>query len=270
MRPILPRTRRLLGGRSLFRCGLHGLYRLAPAWKYHAFAQLCCRLCRRRLGGLLVGIPCLRLRGDYLAIATLGFGEIIRIILINMDVVGGPRGLTGIPPYTNIFWVYLWVLITILMLANLMRGTHGRAIISIREDELAAESMGIATFKYKTLAFVLGAGLAGIAGTLFAHAQQFISPNNFIFMWSAYILLMIIIGGMGSFTGSIMGAIIFLLTGELLRFFGETISHYRMVIYSLILILLMLLRPTGLLGNYELNLLPLWRKLTGNKEEQPS
>ena len=222
------------------------------------------------LAGLLVGIPCLRLKGDYLAIATLGFGEIIRIILINTDVVGGPRGFTGISKLTNIFWVYFWVIVTILILANLMRGTHGRAIVSIREDELAAESMGIATFKYKTLAFVLGAGLAGIAGTLFAHAQQFISPANFIFMWSAYILLMIIIGGMGSFTGSIVGAIIFLLTGELLRFFGETVAHYRMIIYSLLLILLMLLRPTGLLGTYELNLLPLWEKWVGKKKEQPS
>ena len=186
-----------------------------------------------------------------------------------MDVVGGPRGFTDIPKLTNIFWVYFWVVITILILANLMRGTHGRAIVSIREDELAAESMGIATFKYKTLAFVLGAGLAGIAGTLFAHAQQFISPTNFIFMWSAYILLMIIIGGMGSFTGSIMGAIIFLLTGELLRFFGETVAHYRMVIYSLLLILLMLLRPTGLLGTYELNPLALWEKLTRKNKIQP-
>ena len=133
------------------------------------------------LAGLIIGIPCLRLRGDYLAIATLGFGEIIRIILINMDVVGGPRGFTDIPKLSNLFWVYLWVLITIVIFSNLMRGTHGRAIISIREDEIAAESMGIYTFKYKTFAFVLGAGLAGVAGTLFAHAQQFISPQNFTF-----------------------------------------------------------------------------------------
>ncbi|MCY4644419.1 MAG: branched-chain amino acid ABC transporter permease [Bacteriovoracales bacterium] len=204
------------------------------------------------LAGVLIGVPCLRLRGDYLAIATLGFGEIIRIIIINMDVVGGPRGFTDIPKLSNLFWTYFWVGITILTFRNLMHGTHGRAIISIREDEIAAESMGIATFKYKTLAFVIGAGFAGIAGTLFAHAQQFISPQNFIFMWSAYILLMIILGGLGSFTGSIIGATLFLLLGEALRFFGETVAEYRMIIYALLLVLLMLLRPQGLFGKGEL------------------
>ena len=211
------------------------------------------------LAGLIIGIPCLRLRGDYLAIATLGFGEIIRIIIINTDALGGPRGLTGIPKLTNLFWVYLWVVITLVIFTNLMRGTHGRAIISIREDEIAAESMGIHTFYYKTLAFVIGAGFAGVSGSLFAHAQQFISPQNFIFMWSAYILLMVILGGLGSFTGSIVGAVIFLLLGESLRFLGETISQHRMVIYSVLLIMLMLLRPMGIFGKHEYNLLNLFR-----------
>ncbi len=204
--------------------------------------------------GILIGVPCLRLRGDYLAIATLGFGEIIRIVIMNMDVIGGPRGFTGIPKWSNLFWVYLWVVITILFVVNLMRGTHGRAIISIREDEIAADSMGIYTFKYKTLAFVLGAGFAGIAGALYAHATQFLHPNGFTFMWSVIILLMIILGGLGSITGSVIGAIILTILPELLRFFGETVSQWRMVIYSLLLIVLMLWRPGGIFGKHELKI----------------
>ena len=215
--------------------------------------------------GLIIGVPCLRLRGDYLAIATLGFGEIIRIVIMNMDSVGGPRGFTDIPKQSNLFWVYLWAVITIVFTANLLRGTHGRAIVSIREDEIAAESMGIYTFKYKTLAFAIGAGFAGIAGTLFAHTTQFISPTNFTFMWSVIILLMIILGGLGSITGSVVGAVILTILPELLRFMGETVSQWRMVIYSLLLILLMLLRPGGIFGKHEINLSFLFGKKK-NKE----
>lgn len=206
------------------------------------------------IAGLIIGVPCLRLRGDYLAIATLGFGEIIRIVIMNMDAVGGPRGFTGIPAWSNLFWVYLWVAITIVFVINLLRGTHGRAIISIREDEIAAESMGIYTFKYKVLAFAIGAGFAGIAGALFAHATQFIHPNSFNFMWSVIILLMIILGGLGSVTGAVVGAIILSLLPEVLRFFGETVSEWRMVIYSVLLVALMLMRPTGIFGKHELDL----------------
>ena len=192
------------------------------------------------VAGIMIGVPCLRLRGDYLAIATLGFSEIIRILIINLDVVGGPRGFTNIPKWSNLGWVYLWVAITIVFCANLVRGTHGRAIISIREDEIAAESMGIFTFKYKSLAFIIGAGFAGIAGALFAHSQQFLHPNGFTFIWSVIILLMVILGGLGSISGSIIGAIILTLLPELLRLMGETIANWRMVIYSLLLISLML------------------------------
>lgn len=206
------------------------------------------------LAGLAIGVPCLRLRGDYLAIATLGFGEIIRIVIMNMDSVGGPRGFTGIPSWSNVFWIYLWVFITILFVINLLRGTHGRAIISIREDEIAAESMGIYTFKYKVLAFIIGAGFAGVAGSLFAHLTQFIHPNSFNFMWSVIILLMIILGGLGSVTGAVVGAVILSLLPEALRFFGETVSQWRMVIYSMLLICLMLMRPTGIFGKHELDL----------------
>ena len=214
------------------------------------------------IAGLAIGVPCLRLRGDYLAIATLGFGEIIRIIIMNMDSVGGPRGFTGIPAWSNFFWVYLFVAITVLFVVNLLRGTHGRAIISIREDEIAAESMGIYTFKYKVLAFVIGAGFAGVAGVLFAHTTQFIHPNSFNFMWSVIILLMIILGGLGSVTGSVVGAIILSLLPEVLRFFGETVSEWRMVIYSVLLICLMLWRPSGIFGKHELDI----KKLFGMKK----
>ena len=203
------------------------------------------------ISGLIIGVPCLLLRGDYLAIATLGFGEIIRIIIINMDVLGGPRGFTGIPRLSNLFWVAFFTVITVFFCANLIRGTHGRALISIREDEIAAESMGIYTFKYKTLAFVLGAGFAGLAGSLLAHTNQFIGPTNFTFMWSVTILLMIILGGLGSITGAIVGAIFLTLLPEMLKFFGQTVSEWRMVIYALLLIILMLLRPQGFFGQRE-------------------
>ncbi|MBH46854.1 MAG: branched-chain amino acid ABC transporter permease [Halobacteriovorax sp.] len=214
------------------------------------------------IAGLAIGVPCLRLRGDYLAIATLGFGEIIRIIIMNMDAVGGPRGFTGIPAWSNFFWVYLWVIITIVFVVNLLRGTHGRAIISIREDEIAAESMGIYTFKYKVMAFAVGAGFAGVAGVLFAHTTQFIHPNSFNFMWSVIILLMIILGGLGSVTGAVVGAVILSILPELLRFFGETVSEWRMVIYSMLLICLMLMRPSGIFGKHELDI----KKLLGMKK----
>ncbi|MBT3982060.1 MAG: branched-chain amino acid ABC transporter permease [Bacteriovoracaceae bacterium] len=206
------------------------------------------------IAGIIIGVPCLRLRGDYLAIATLGFGEIIRILIINMDSIGGPRGFTNIPNWSNLFWVYLWVVITIVVVTNILKSSTGRAIISIREDEIAAESMGINTFVYKTMAFVIGAGFAGVAGSLFGHAQQFLHPNNFTFMWSVIILLMIILGGLGSTTGAIVGAVVLTALPEVLRFFGDTVSEWRMVIYSLILILLMLLRPEGIFGKKEFSL----------------
>ncbi len=201
--------------------------------------------------GLVVGVPCLRLRGDYLAIATLGFGEIVRIAIINTDYIGGPRGFTGIPKWVGLGHVYIWVLIVLIILRNLKYSTHGRAIIAIREDEIAAESMGVNLVKYKVIAFVLGAGFAGIAGGLFAHSQQFLHPNNFNFMWSVVILVMVILGGLGSLTGSIIGALIITILPELLKFFGPEVARFRMVIYPIMLIVLMIVRPKGILGTKE-------------------
>jgi branched-chain amino acid transport system permease protein len=206
------------------------------------------------LCGLVIGIPCLRLRGDYLAIATLGFGEILRIIIMNTEAVGGPRGFTDIPKWANIYWVYAIALIVIVFMLNLKRSTHGRAIISIREDEIAAENMGVNLFHYKLFSFTVGAGIAGVAGALFAHTQQYLNPNNFNFMWSVVILVMVILGGLGSITGSVIGAIILTLFPEVLRSMGGHVSDLRMTIYALLLIVLMLSRPTGIFGSHELKM----------------
>jgi branched-chain amino acid transport system permease protein len=147
------------------------------------------------LCGIIIGVPCLRLKGDYLAIATLGFGEIVRIIIMNTELVGGPRGFINIPHWANIYWVYAFAALTTIFMFNLKRSKFGRAIISIREDEIASENMGVNLFQSKLFSFTIGAGIAGIAGALFAHTQQFLHPSNFNFMWSVIILVMVILGG---------------------------------------------------------------------------
>jgi len=204
--------------------------------------------------GLIVGVPTLRLKGDYLAIATLGFGEIVRIIIMNTEFVGGPRGFTGIPNISNIYWVWITAIIVTFFMIRLKSSNTGRSIIAIREDEIAAETMGVNLFKYKLFSFIVGAGIAGIAGSLFAHTQLFLHPSNFTFMWSVIILVMIIFGGLGSITGTIVGATFLTILPELLRFFGEEVAQFRMTIYSLILIIFMLLRPQGLFGTHELKI----------------
>jgi branched-chain amino acid transport system permease protein len=202
------------------------------------------------VAGLVVGIPSLRLRGDYLAIATLGFGEIIRVMILNIDAVGGARGFADIPGYTNLFWVLFFVLVTIIVVRNLVNSTHGRAFLSVREDEVAAEAMGINTTYYKVYAFVIGAFFAGIAGGLFGHYLMYLHTNSFTFMRSIEVIIMVVLGGMGSITGAILAAIILTILPEFLR----VVKDYRMVIYSLILIILMLTRPQGLFGVQEFSL----------------
>ena len=204
------------------------------------------------LCGLLIGIPCLRLKGDYLAIATIGFSEILRIIIMNTESVGGPRGFTAIPKWTNPVWVWGAVILTTIFMLNLKRSAFGRAIISIREDEIAAETMGINLFRYKLFAFIIGAGIAGIAGALVAYDQQFLHPNNFSFMWSVSILVMVILGGQGSVSGSIVGAIILTILPEILKLIGSDISTWRVSIYAALMIILMLTRPQGIFGPHEL------------------
>ncbi|MGH9966226.1 MAG: branched-chain amino acid ABC transporter permease [Pyrinomonadaceae bacterium] len=205
------------------------------------------------LAGLLVGIPSLRLRGDYLAIVTLGFAEIIRIVILNIDAVGGATGFT-VPGYTNFLWVGAFAIITIIIVYNIVHSDIGRALVSIREDELAAEAMGINTTRYKVLSFVISSALAGMAGVLFGHYTQFLSTNDFQFIRSFEIIIMIVLGGMGSLTGAVFGAIVITLLPELLRQLPGDFSKYRLVVYSALLIIIMLTRPQGILGTREFGL----------------
>ena len=192
--------------------------------------------------GLAVGVPTLRLRGDYLAIVTLGFGEIIRVILQNMDCVGAASGLKGIPGYTNLFWTFALAAVTVFVVTCLVNSTYGRGFIAVHDDEVAASAMGINPTRYKVTAFVIGAFFAGIAGGLYAHHKQFLSPTGFDFMKSIDIVVMVILGGMGRTVGVIIAAILLTLLPEFLRGFAD----YRMIIYALLIIVLMIARPQGL------------------------
>lgn len=208
--------------------------------------------------GFVIGLPTLRLSGDYLAIATLGLGEIIRITILNIPYVGGASGMMGIPRFTTFTWVFFATVFTVFIIKNLINSTHGRACISIRENEIAAEAMGIDTTKYKVLAFTIGAMFAGVAGALFSHYFYIAHPASFTFMRSFDILTMVVLGGLGSLTGSITAAILLTFVSAALASYPE----WRMVIYSLMLIILMLYRPQGLFGNKELSL-KMFSRLTG-------
>lgn len=206
--------------------------------------------------GIIIGIPTLRLKGDYLAIATLGMAEIIRVVFLNMNVTNGAAGLNGIPRYTNWLWLFVFTALTLVMVSNFIRSSHGRACISIREDEIAAESMGINTTKYKVTAFAVGAFFAGIAGSLYSSYFYFINPNIFGFMKSVDILVIVVFGGMGSITGSVIAAIVL----AVITTFLQSYSELRMIIYALLLITIMLFRPQGILGTKEITDLFKFRK----------
>ena len=211
--------------------------------------------------GFGIGLPTLRLKGDYLAIATLGLGEIIRITILNIPYVGGASGLMGIPRYTTFTWAFLLMVVTVLFIKNFINSSHGRACISIRENEIAAEAMGVDTTKYKVVAFTIGATFAGVAGGLFSHYFYIAHPASFTFMKSFDILTMVVLGGMGSITGSITTAI-------LLTYISAELASYpewRMVIYAVLLIVLMIYRPQGLFGNKELSLKIFNRSLGGGQ-----
>jgi branched-chain amino acid transport system permease protein len=196
------------------------------------------------VAGLLVGVPSLRLKGDYLAIVTLGFGQIIVVFLNNIEAVGAARGYSGIPIVQSFFWIFLIAVLTIVVVYNIVNSAFGRALISIREDELAAEAMGVNITRYKVMAFVISSAMAGAGGVLLAHFDGYLNPRSFEFIKSFEILIMIILGGLGSIVGSVVGAIVLTVLPEALRGFAQ----YRMVIYSLLLIILMITRPQGLLG----------------------
>lgn len=212
--------------------------------------------------GLLIGLPTLRLNGDYLAIATLGLGEIIRITILNIPYVGGASGFMGIPRYTNFAWAFFVCLFTLFFIKNLVNSSHGRACISIRENEIAAEAMGIDTTKYKVLAFTIGAAFAGVAGALFAHYFYIAHPASFTFMMSFNYLTMVVMGGLGSITGSVAGAVILTFVSAALASWPE----WRMIVYSLVLILLMIYRPQGLFGNVELTNIGIFKRFKGGNK----
>jgi branched-chain amino acid transport system permease protein len=223
------------------------------------------------VAGVLVGIPSLRLKGDYLAIVTLGFGEILRILFTNATFLGAATGYfgddpSGLPAYTNFFWVFLWVVIIVVAIRNITFSQTGRSLIAIREDEIAAEAMATPTTRLKVTAFTISAASAGIAGGLFAHLQSGIRPDDFKFEKSIDMIIMIIIGGLGSITGAVIGAIFLAVSLELMR----DLQEYRMVIYALVLVLIMLLRPQGLLGTKELSLDLFRRKKKGEAEAASS
>lgn len=191
--------------------------------------------------GVLIGLPTLRLKGDYLAITTLGFCQIVVVVFQNIPALGGAQGLTGIPPRTNFIWVFVCAMLTVFFLYNLVHSRHGRAMISVREDEIAAQSMGINTTEYKIMAFTIGAFFAGLAGGLYAHFMMFIEPNSFNFLQSVNVVIYVVLGGAGSFIGCITSTTVLTLLQEVLRPLGGL----DMVIYPFLLICIMLLRVRG-------------------------
>jgi len=226
----------------------------------------------------LIGAPALRLKGDYLAIATLGFAEIIRIILNNTQTLtNGALGLRGVPRETNLFWSFGIAIFTIIIILSIMNSSYGRALKSIREDEIAAESMGINLFKHKTLAFVTGAFFAGIGGGLLGNLLGTIDPSMFKFVLTFNILLIVVIGGMGSVTGTVISAFVVTILGEVLRFldmekqfsFGfinfSGIPGLRMVIFSVILMVIVLFFRNGIMGTKELS----WNLFLKKSKKKP-
>ncbi|OFI45932.1 branched-chain amino acid ABC transporter permease [Floricoccus penangensis] len=208
---------------------------------------------------LIVGIPTLRLKGDYLAIATLGVSEIIRILIMNGgELTNGAAGLSGIPRFTNWQTVYIFVVLAVVFTMNFINSTAGRETLSIREDEIAAESMGVNTTKVKVIAFVYGAVLSSIAGSLYAGLIGTVTPKDFTWLQSVNIIIIVVFGGLGSITGTIIAAIALGFLNVFLQDFGSL----RMIIYSLALIMVMIFRPGGLLGTKEFKLSTLFNKKT--------
>jgi branched-chain amino acid transport system permease protein len=216
--------------------------------------------------GLCVGVPSLRLKGDYLAIVTLGFGEIIRLVFNNASALGGATGYSGgrplgLPVYTSFFWVMGTAVVVITLIGNLSYSSYGRALRAIRHDEIAAEAAGLPTTRLKVMAFVLSAALAGVGGGLFAQLQSTIRPDDFKFDRSIDLLVMVIVGGLGSVTGAVVGAVFVGVTLELTR----DLAQYRLIVYALLLILLMLYRPSGMLGAREWAPMRIIARVSGRK-----
>ncbi len=208
------------------------------------------------LVGMLIGLPSLKLKGDYLAIITLAFGEIVRAVLRLIQPIGGARGMIGIPNYANLGWVIAFVALTLFLLRNLIYSPYGRAFIAIRDNEIAAGAMGINTTKYKIMSFCIAAFIAGVAGGLYAHVLAFIQPDSFSFTKSSDFLVYLYAGGSGSLTGSVVGALLLTVLPELLRFMAD----WRLAVYAVVLVVVMLYRSEGLCGGKELPFLRIRRE----------
>ncbi|MGX7197172.1 branched-chain amino acid ABC transporter permease [Enterococcus olivae] len=213
---------------------------------------------------LAVGIPTLRLKGDYLAIATLGISEIIRILIINLrGLTNGPAGIFGLPQFSNWQVIFIMMVLSVLIVSNFIHSGGGRATLSVREDEIAAESMGVDTTKYKVTAFVMGAVLASVAGTLYASYQQSVFPQDYGFMKSIDILIIVVFGGIGSTTGAIVSAIVLGFLNMYLQDFG----NLRMIIYALAIIGIMIFKPSGLLGTWEFSVKRIFDKFSKKEDD---
>ncbi|MCL2471923.1 MAG: branched-chain amino acid ABC transporter permease, partial [Propionibacteriaceae bacterium] len=214
--------------------------------------------------GFLIGLPTLRLRGDYLAIATLGMAEIIRVLFLNFHFTNGAAGLFLMTRFANWTWIFIFTAGTVILISNFLHSAHGRDLIAVREDEIAATSIGVNAVRAKTLAFVIGAFFGGLAGGLYASYFYFIKPDLFNFQKSIDILIIVVLGGLGSLTGSVIAAILLALVSTALQSFPEI----RMVIYGLILVLIMVFRPQGLMGDRELTLSALKRIVPRRRRQE--
>ncbi|MBR4798123.1 MAG: branched-chain amino acid ABC transporter permease [Oscillospiraceae bacterium] len=217
------------------------------------------------IAGVLIGLPALRLKGDYLAIITLAFGEIIRVLVQNIKITGGAMGMGGIGKYTDFSWGFFWTVMVVAFTFLLVNSRHGRAIKSVREDEIAAESVGINLTYYKIVAFAGAAFFAGVSGSLFAHHICYLEPGNFGYNMSIEMLVMVVLGGLGSISGSIIAATVLTIVPEVL----QTFATWKMIIYSLLLVVVMIFKPSGLMGDFEFSAARLIRKIFRRKEDAP-
>jgi len=213
--------------------------------------------------GVLIGLPTLRLNGDYLAIATLGMAEIIRVLMLNFGFTNGAAGLSGIPQFMDWTWVFLFTAGSVVLIANFLRSVPGRDLIAIREDEIAATSIGVNAVQAKTLAFAVGAFFGAVAGGMYASYFYFIKPDLFDFLRSVNILVIVVLGGLGSLSGSVIAAILLALVATALQNYPEL----QMIIYGLILVSIMIFRPQGLMGDKELTL-SAFRRLVPRRRRQ--
>lgn len=269
-----------LGHVAFFGIGAYTSALLAKALGFHWLAALAGGVVFAGIAGLLIGIPCLRLRGDYLAIATLGFGEIVRSLMKNwQSLTRGPLGIPGIPKpelfgfrFTDtqdfLMLAFIVMIAVVWMIHRIVHSPFGRVLRSIREDEIAAQSLGKNVVRYKLLALTLGAAFAGVAGSLYAHYVTFIDPTTFSFIETVLMVAMVVLGGMGSLAGSVLGAVILVLLPEPLRFIKmptHIMAAMREIIYSVILILMMHFRPDGLLGEGSLRktIVHWWHRMRG-------